>query len=108
MTATRAWPTLQDAAAFLRDGTGRGVKVAILDSGVEFAHPQLRGLAVADDCAITEEGLEISAVPGEGRDVFGHGTAIANIIHQVSPQAEVGSYACAGLRSLLVTGAVRN
>jgi subtilisin family serine protease len=30
-------------------------------------------------------------VPGEGRDLFGHGTAVAGIIRAAAPEAEIGS-----------------
>jgi subtilisin family serine protease len=112
MRATNTWPTLEEAASFLREGTGRGVKIGVLDSGVEFAHPRLRGLKVADDWAIIEDGLQISAIPGQGNDVFGHGTAIADIIHQVAPEAEVGSFRVLGeglrSRSLIIREGVRH
>jgi subtilisin family serine protease len=111
MRAAESWPTLEEARCFLREGTGEGIKIGILDSGVEFAHPRLQGLKVADDCAIIEEGLQLVAVQGEGRDVFGHGTAIADIIHQISPQAEVGSFRVLGhrlrSRSLIIREGVR-
>lgn len=112
MSAANSWPTLENASSFLQVGTGRGVRIAILDSGVEFAHPRLRGLAMADDCAIVEEGLRICAVPGQGRDVYGHGTAIADIIHRISPEAEIGSFRVLGdqlrSRSLIIREGVRH
>jgi subtilisin family serine protease len=86
------WPTLEQARAFLRQGTGRGIKIAILDSGIEAAHPLLNGLSLADDLAIVDDGLKISTAPGNGCDVFGHGTAIAHIIRQIAPDAEIGSF----------------
>jgi subtilisin family serine protease len=86
------WPTLEEAGALLQKGTGRGIKVAVLDSGVEAGHPLLEGLALADDVAVVDDGLKLSTLPGEGRDVFGHGTAIAGIIRQIAPEAEIGSF----------------
>ncbi len=77
-------------------GTGGGVKIAILDSGVEGSHPSLKGLALADDCAVIDDGLQLTTVAGEGRDIFGHGTAIAGIIHQLAPEAEIGSFRVLG------------
>jgi subtilisin len=67
------------------------VRVAVLDSGVEVDHPALEGLRLADDIAIVPEGLKLQVVAGEGRDVYGHGTAIASIIREVAPEAEIGS-----------------
>jgi subtilisin len=33
----------------------------------------------------------LKVVPGGGRDLFGHGTAVAGIIRQTAPEAEIGS-----------------
>jgi subtilisin family serine protease len=105
------WPTLEEARAFLRQGTGQGIKIALLDSGVETAHPQLNGLALADDLAIIEKDFQISSMPGGGRDVFGHGTAIAAIIRQLAPEAQIGSFRVLGehlrSRSLIIREGVR-
>ncbi len=107
----KAWPTLEEAGAFLREGTGRGIKIAILDSGIEVSHPRLNGLKLADDVAVVEEGLQIRTVPGEGRDSFGHGTAIADIVLQFAPEAQIGSFRVLGnqlrSRTLIIREGVR-
>jgi len=90
------WPTAKEADSFLRHGTGRGIKIAIIDSGVEAAHPRLNGLQLADDLAIVDDGFNIAARPGEGRDVFGHGTAVANVVRMVAPEAQIGSFRVLG------------
>jgi subtilisin len=87
-----AWPTLAQARACLEQGTGRGVKVAVLDSGIERDHPLLQGLRLADDLAVVHGSVRLSAEPGRGQDVFGHGTAIAGIIRQIAPEAQIGSF----------------
>jgi subtilisin family serine protease len=81
---TREW-------AFGR-ATGKGVKVAVLDSGIEAAHPAVGGLAggvaiVAEDDA--EDGFRV--VENEDEDQFGHGTACAGIIRSLAPQADIWS-----------------
>ena len=105
------WPTLQEARRFLKEGRGKGVKIAILDSGVESSHPRLGGLELADDVAIVEEGLQIRAVPGKGHDSFGHGTAIAGILRRVAPEAQLGSFRLLGdrlrSRTLVIAAGVR-
>jgi subtilisin family serine protease len=105
------WPTLEDARSFLRNGTGRGVKIAVLDSGIEPDHPLLHGLTLADDLAVVDDGLRLTAVSGEGRDAFGHGTAIASIIKCVAPDAEIGSFRVLGeqlrSRTLIIREGVR-
>lgn len=105
------WPTLEEARHFLRKGTGRGVKIAVLDSGIESSHPMLAGLRLADDLVFVEQDFRLSALPGEGRDVFGHGTAIAGILRQMAPDAQLGSFRVLGdqlrSRSLLIREAAR-
>ena len=85
------WLSPAEAADAIVRGRGRGVKIAILDSGVEAAHPALGGLELADDVAIVEEGQRLKVAPG-GVDRFGHGTAIASILRRVAPEAELGSF----------------
>lgn len=102
--ASPIWPTLDEARAALHGGTGHGIKIAVLDSGIEFDHPALAQLQAADDLAVIDDGLQLRVVPGEGRDTYGHGTAIAGIIHQLAPAAAIGSFRVLGghLRSRTV------
>jgi subtilisin family serine protease len=87
----KPWITPQEAADAILRGRGRGVRIAVLDSGIEISHPALRELRLIDDLAVVEDGNKLAVVPGEGRDLFGHGTAIAGIIHRAAPEAEIGS-----------------
>jgi subtilisin family serine protease len=87
-----SWITPEQAAAAMQRGRGRGVRIALLDSGVEWSHPDLRGVKIADDVVIEENDGLIQARPGAGEDVFGHGTAVAGILHEVAPEAEIGSF----------------
>lgn len=86
------WLDPEWAGASLGRGTGRAIKVAVIDSGVEATHPMLAGLALADDVAIVSDGLQLATQPGGGTDVFGHGTAVAGIVHELAPEALVGSF----------------
>src|SRR5271165_5167679 len=90
------WPTLEQARSYLDSGRGRGIKIAVLDSGIDPTHPWLEGLTLEDDLAILDTGSQLSVVPGEGRDVFGHGTAIAGILRQLAPEARIGSFRVLG------------
>jgi subtilisin len=87
----KPWITPVEAAEAIRRGRGRGVRIAVLDSGIETSHPALGGLELVDDIAIVEDGMKLKVVPGEGRDLFGHGTAVAGIIRRSAPEAEIGS-----------------
>ncbi len=70
-------------------GTGRGIKVAVIDSGVDAAHPAVGG--VEGYVAISEgpDGLVYDTEPHE--DVFGHGNACAGIIRALAPECEIYS-----------------
>ena len=74
-------------------GTGRGVKVAVIDSGVDAEHPLLSG-GVQGYIAIRESkeqpnAFEYDAAPHT--DTYGHGTACAGIIRQFAPECEIYS-----------------
>ncbi|MGK0185967.1 MAG: subtilisin family serine protease [Verrucomicrobiales bacterium] len=96
-----SWFDRQKAERALAEGDGAGVKIAIIDSGVESSHPDLNGLILEDDLAIEVDGHRLVTVSGDGTDVFGHGTAIAGIVRNTSPAAKIGSFRVlgAGLRS---------
>jgi subtilisin family serine protease len=86
------------ARAWLAEGTGRGVKIAVIDCGVNPSHPAVAGLKLIDDIAIVEKGASLEVVPGEGKDFYGHGTALTSIIRRLAPEAEIGSIRVLGER----------
>lgn len=90
------WLTIAEARECLHRGTGEGIKVAVLDSGVELDHPALGDMQLADDLAVIEDTFELQIVPGAGRDVFGHGTAVCDILHRLAPAAQIGSFRVLG------------
>lgn len=75
-------------------GTGKGVCVAVIDSGIEFDHPavggMVRGGVVIEYDARTKTQTRI-VEDSQPHDLFGHGTACAGIIHSVAPEAELYS-----------------
>jgi subtilisin len=74
--------------------TGRGMRVAIVDSGIEADHPavggQARGGVIVSYDGRTRTKVRIEE-DHEGLDLFGHGTACAGIIHSLAPEAELYS-----------------
>ena len=96
MSTANTWLTLDQARDFLRRGTGRGIKIAVLDSGIETSHPRLDGLTLTDDRVIVDDGVQLRTEPGKGRDAFGHGTAIAAILRELAPEASLGSFRVLG------------
>lgn len=70
--------------------SGRGVRVAIVDSGVDPTHPWLEGARVAH-VGVEKQGELWVLRPCEPGDQSGHGTACAGIIHRMAPEAELTS-----------------
>jgi subtilisin len=74
--------------------TGEGVKVGVIDSGVEHDHPALEG-RVAGGTVVEMDRRTKSQVrfkeDDPPSDIFGHGTACAAIIHGLAPEAELYS-----------------
>jgi subtilisin family serine protease len=77
-------------AAIWRNRTGRGVRVAIIDSGIDAAHPALAG-KVKGAVEAVMEGPRVAFRPSESGDSAGHGTACAGIIAALAPDAELYS-----------------
>ncbi|MCC7053294.1 MAG: S8 family serine peptidase [Gemmatimonadaceae bacterium] len=97
--------------AGLRDGDGAGIRVAVLDTGIESAHPALQGVVLADDVILEGDGPRVRVRDGAGEDAYGHGTAIAGIIHALAPRAVLGSFRVLGAdlasRSAIIAAGVR-
>ena len=74
--------------------TGKGVRVAVVDSGIEHDHPALEGcvrggvVVEFDENAPANVRIDPDDLPS---DVAGHGTACAGIIHSIAPEAELYS-----------------
>jgi subtilisin family serine protease len=75
-----SWSAVPDPA---RLPTGRGVRVAIIDSGVYAAHPHVG--SVAGGVAIDADGVE----GDDYVDRLGHGTAVTAAIREKAPDAEL-------------------
>lgn len=86
------WPDLETARAALRSGTGEGIKVAIIDSGIDLSHAALAGLQLEDDIAVSCDGINLRIAEGHGTDVYGHGTAVASLVRREAPGARLGSF----------------
>src|SRR5689334_19845809 len=65
------------------DARGQGVRVAVVDSGVNHSHPHIAG--VAGGIAI---GLDPEAETSSYVDVLGHGTAVMAAIQEKAPGAQ--------------------
>lgn len=70
--------------------TGAGVRVGIVDSGLEASHPRLNG-RVAQSVAVQLVDGEPEVVPDEAVDLYGHATACGGIILGMAPEVELVS-----------------
>jgi len=67
----------------MSDGTGLGIRVAVVDSGVHAAHPHVNG--VAGGIAVQADG----GLHEDYVDRLGHGTAVTAVIKEKAPDAEL-------------------
>lgn len=86
------WPDLKAARDALECGDGEGVKVAIIDSGIDVGHPELSGLILEDDVSVSCDGINLRIFEGVGGDVYGHGTAVASLVRREAPGVMIGSF----------------
>ena len=72
------------------------MKIAIIDSGINAAHPHVR--AIAGGIGVAPEGLHPWGFHEDTRDRLGHGTAVAGIIREKVPQADLFAVKVIGRR----------
>lgn len=70
------------AHSVIAERTGRGVRVAVVDSGVAAGHPHVGDVAAGVS-------LITGADPADFSDRIGHGTAVAAAIREKAPDVEV-------------------
>jgi thermitase len=84
----------------LAPNLGRGVKIAVIDTGVDLQHPGLKGvagdtrqpnhLAPSSDWKDFVDGDSLPQdMPGNTNEGYGHGTGVAGVILQVAPYATI-------------------
>jgi subtilisin family serine protease len=84
------WPDRVTRDWALGGSTGKGVRVCILDSGVDPNHPSVGELESAVAISIGENEEIVADKDMEG-DVSGHGTACAGIVRRLAPDASISS-----------------
>jgi subtilisin len=70
--------------------TGAGVRVGIVDSGLEADHPRLAGRVVQSVAVELVDG-DPRVVPDESGDLYGHATACGGIVVGLAPDVELVS-----------------
>jgi subtilisin family serine protease len=98
-----AWSLTADQAAKLRDpawpsrftrewawggSTGKGVRVAIVDSGVDPDHPLV---GTVQQAVTIGDPDTVEVLPDTEGDLCGHGTACAGIVRSIAPDCEIVS-----------------
>ncbi len=82
-----------------REAKGKGVSVAVIDSGIDTTHPDLIG-CVRSSVEARIDNKRIIFDPSTSGDSAGHGTACAGIIARMVPEAEIYSIKVLGASGL--------
>ena len=83
------WSLIQPATVW-QGRTGKGVRVAVVDSGIDGDHPDLKG-KVKESVEVVAEDGKLEFRPSTSGDQAGHGTACAGIIASIAPDVELYS-----------------
>ncbi len=79
--------------------SGKGVSIAIVDSGIDTSHPDLAGKVLSSVEARVDK-RKIVFDPSDAGDSAGHGTACAGIVASIAPDAELNSIKVLGAGGL--------
>ena len=78
--------------------SGAGIAVAVVDSGIDAAHPAVGRVERAVALQWDSQAQEATSAEGPHEDLFGHGTACAGIIRLAAPDADLWSVRVLGSR----------
>ncbi len=81
--------TALDLSSAQAIATGAGVRIAVIDGGINYRHPAFEGKAVSGYDFVDDDA---DAFDESGGPNTGHGTFIAGVIHLVAPDAEIVAY----------------
>jgi thermitase len=73
----------------LTPNLGRGIKIAVIDSGIDLAHPAFVGKLAPSSEWKDFVGNDSNPQEVSGGNGYGHGTAVAGVILQVAPQTTI-------------------
>jgi subtilisin len=80
------------------EASGADIVVAVVDSGIDAAHPAVGAIDRAVALRWDPQTEEVITTEGPHEDLFGHGTACAGIIRRVAPAAGLWSVRVLGSR----------
>ena len=83
------WELINLPGAYgLGQNSGSGIKVAVIDTGIDLSHPVFeQGLAPASEW---KDFVDDDAIPMEAIGAaYGHGTGVAGLIRQIAPNARI-------------------
>lgn len=90
LTVRSDWPEVVTREWAWGGSSGRGIRVCVVDSGIEGDHPGVG--PVQGSFAVTAgAGGELGVVPVADSDSCGHGTACASVIRSLAPECELYS-----------------
>ena len=84
------WPERVTREWAWGESAGEGVRVCILDSGVDGRHPLVGGLESAVTISV-DENDEVTAEDDAEGDLSGHGTACAGVVRAIAPGCALSS-----------------
>ncbi len=84
------WPEQVTRTWALDGATGKGIRVCVLDSGIDPKHPMVGEIERSVVLTKGEDGEPVVAEDEEG-DMAGHGTACAGIIRTLAPECSISS-----------------
>lgn len=88
-----------DKDNILKGLSGKGVKIGIIDSGIEASHDAFKdNNPIKGGVVVEYENDEAVIKDYKGYDQYGHGTACAGIIHSIAKDAELYSIQVLGNR----------
>lgn len=82
-----------------RSSSGKGVTVAVIDSGIDASHPDLYS-KVVESVEARIDNKKVLFEPSNSGDSAGHGTACASIVAKIAPDAHFSSVKVLGAGGL--------
>jgi len=90
------WTTPEEARLGILHGNGQGIRIAVLDSGIETTHPAFERVEFSDNLTFVAGNPNSICEENTNGDGYGHGTAVAAAILRTAPKVTLGSFRVLG------------